>query len=62
VTFDVGPDNPAGASPEVLMLVLVGGKGRTLSEFREVAGRARLEVASAGRNAAGRFLVECRAV
>lgn len=59
-TFDAGPDDAAGASPELLMLVLVGGKGRTLSEFRELAASAGLRVTRAGRNAAGRHIVECR--
>jgi len=48
------------ADPELLMMVLVGGKSRTLAEFRELAGAARLEVQSAGRNSVGRFIVECR--
>jgi hypothetical protein len=54
----VTPDeNP---SPELLMMVLVGGKNRTLSEFRELANRAGLDVRAAGRLASGRFAVECR--
>lgn len=47
------------ASPELLMLVLVGGRDRTLVEFREMAREAGLEVA-AGRLVSGRFSVECR--
>jgi hypothetical protein len=50
----------AVASPELMMLVLVGGKNRTLEEFRELAREAGLEVTAAGRNANGRFQVECR--
>ena len=47
------------APPELLMLVLVGGKMRTLRAFRELAGAAGLEVRAAGRQPSGRFLVEC---
>jgi hypothetical protein len=56
----VSPDNAAGASPELLMLVLVSGKARTLAEFRELAGAAGLEVRATGRQPTGRFVVECR--
>ena len=48
------------ASPELLMMVLVGGKSRTLAEFRELAGGAGLEVSAAGRQPSGRVVVECR--
>ncbi len=48
------------ASPELLMLVLVGGKDRTLPEFRALAGTAGLEVRASGRLPNGRFVVECR--
>jgi 2,7-dihydroxy-5-methyl-1-naphthoate 7-O-methyltransferase len=48
------------AHPELLMLVLVGGRDRTLAEFEPLAKQAGLAVATTGRNAAGRFLVECR--
>jgi len=48
------------ADPELLMMVLVGGKNRTLAEFRALAAGAGLEVVAAGRNSAGRFMVECR--
>jgi 2,7-dihydroxy-5-methyl-1-naphthoate 7-O-methyltransferase len=57
----VAPDDPRGASPDLLMLVLVGGKNRTLSEFRDLARSAGLEVHQAGRLSNGRFIVECRA-
>ena len=50
------------ASPELLMMVLVGGRERTLEEFREMARDAGLEVAAVGRQASGRVLVECRPV
>ncbi len=56
----VSPDEGAQPSPELLMMVLVGGKERTLSEFRELAREAGLEVHAAGRQASGRFIVECR--
>jgi SAM-dependent methyltransferase len=48
------------ASPELLMLVLVGGRGRTLDEFREMAREAGLEVTAVGRQASGRVIAECR--
>lgn len=56
----VSPDEDGPASPNLLMMVLVGGKSRTLSEFRELARPAGLEVSAAKRQASGRFVVECR--
>ena len=50
------------ASPELLMLVLVGGKARTLDEFGEMARQAGLEVRSVGRQPSGRVIVECRLI
>ena len=50
-------DNP---SPDLLMMVLVGGKNRTLTEFRELARASGLEVQAARPHASWRFLVECR--
>ena len=50
------------ASPELLMMVLVGGKARTLDEFREMARQAGLEVRSVGRQPSGRAIVECHPV
>jgi hypothetical protein len=47
-------------SPELLMLVLVGGKSRTLAEFRELAGKAGLSVTGTGRQPSGKLIVECR--
>jgi 2,7-dihydroxy-5-methyl-1-naphthoate 7-O-methyltransferase len=47
------------AAPELLMLVLVGGRDRTLAEFEPLARQAGLAVSASGRNASGRFLVEC---
>jgi len=40
-------------------MVLVGGKDRTMAEFSELAAAAGLEIRAAGRNSAGRFMVEC---
>lgn len=48
------------SSPELLMMVLVGGRGRTLDEFREIAREAGLEVTAVGRQASGRVIAECR--
>ncbi len=48
------------ASPELLMMVLVGGRARTLDELREMAREAGLEVKAVGRQASGRVIVECR--
>jgi hypothetical protein len=56
----VSPDESGPPSPELLMMVLVGGKGRSLSEFRELARGAGLEVHAAARQPSGRFVVECK--
>jgi hypothetical protein len=56
----VSPDEGVGPSPELLMMVLVGGKSRSLTEFREMARTAGLDIQSAGRLQSGRFVVECR--
>jgi SAM-dependent methyltransferase len=56
----VHPDAGEGPAPALLMMVLVGGKERSLSEFRELARGAGLEVAASGQQASGRFVVECR--
>jgi SAM-dependent methyltransferase len=50
-------DRAASLSPE---MVLLGGKDRTLPEFRELAQGAGLKVQAAGRLPSGRFAVECR--
>jgi SAM-dependent methyltransferase len=50
------------ASPELLMLVLVGGKSRTVDQFRALAAGAGLDVRATGRSPSGRFIVECRPV
>jgi hypothetical protein len=47
------------ADPDLLMLVLLGGKSRTLAEFREMAARAGLAIHAADRLPSGRFSVEC---
>ncbi len=56
----VSPDGDRGPSPALLMMVLVGGKERSLSDFRELARAAGLEVHAAERQPSGRFVVECR--
>jgi len=43
-------------------MVLLGGKDRTLSEFRELAHQAGLTVQAAGQLPSGRFAVECRPI
>ena len=53
----VSPDEDGGPSPDLLMMVLVGGKDRSLTEFRELARAAGLEVQAAGRQPSGRFVV-----
>ncbi len=40
--------------------VLLGGKNRTLTEFKLLARKAGLEVSSAGQQASGYYVVECR--
>jgi len=55
----VGPGEVA--SPELLMMVLVGGRDRTLAEFSVLAREAGLVVRATGRQASGRFVVECGA-
>jgi 2,7-dihydroxy-5-methyl-1-naphthoate 7-O-methyltransferase len=56
----VSPDENGGPAPALLMMVLVGGKERTLSEFRDLAREAGLRVHATGRQRSGRFVVECR--
>jgi 2,7-dihydroxy-5-methyl-1-naphthoate 7-O-methyltransferase len=56
----VSPDDSGGPSPALLMMVLVGGRERSLAEFRELARAAGLEVEAAERQPSGRFVVECR--
>ena len=56
----VGPDGAPRGLP--IEMVLVGGKHRTVAEFRELARRSGLEVLAAGRQPSGYFVVECRPV
>ena len=58
----VSPDETGGPSPELLMLVLVGGKERTLTEFVDLAADSDLKVQAAGRLPSGRYAVECSAI
>jgi SAM-dependent methyltransferase len=58
----VTPDEDGPAPPDLLMLVLVGGKVRTLTVLRELARPVGLEVHTAARQASGRFLVELRPI
>src|SRR6185312_692785 len=59
----VSADDEAGApSPALLMMVLVGGKERGLTEFAKLARAAGLEVTATGKQPSGRFVVECRPV
>ena len=54
------PDEaPSGLSIE---MVLLGGKQRTVAEFRELAREAGLEVVASGRQPSGHFIVECRPI
>jgi len=50
-------DSVSSLSPE---MILLGGKDRTLSEFRELAHQAGLSVQASGLLPSGRFAVECR--
>lgn len=56
----VSPDERSGPSPALLMMVLVGGRERSLTEFRALAAAARLDIQAAERQQSGRFVVECR--
>lgn len=47
------------ADPQLLMMVLLGSKERTLTEFRELGRLAGLEVQAAGWLPSGRLAVEC---
>jgi hypothetical protein len=55
----ISPRNPAGHG-DLLMMVLLGGRGRSLAEFRRLAGQAGLETVAADQQPSGRFVVECR--
>jgi hypothetical protein len=58
VLKSVGPDN----TPKDLTIemVLVGGKHRTITEFRDLARQAGLQIVSAGPQPSGAFVVECQ--
>jgi 2,7-dihydroxy-5-methyl-1-naphthoate 7-O-methyltransferase len=56
----VSPDDDGAPSPALLMMILVGGKERTLTQFRELARAAGLKVDAAQRQPSSRFIVECR--
>jgi len=60
VLSGVSPGEDCGPSPALLMMVLVGGRDRSLLEFRELARAAGLEVQAALQQPSGRFVVECR--
>jgi len=53
---------PAVRRSGLLMMVLTGGKPRTVDEFRALAAQAGLEVTAAGHGPSGRFTVESRRV
>ncbi|MEU4215427.1 methyltransferase [Actinoplanes sp. NPDC026623] len=55
----VSPGQPDGAG-DLMMMVLAGGRERSLADFTGLAGEAGLEVLAAGRSPAGKYVVECR--
>jgi hypothetical protein len=58
VVGSVSPDEQGmGLSPET---VLVGGKNRSLADFRKLAEEAGLTITATGHQPTGRFIVECR--
>jgi hypothetical protein len=57
-----GVNDHPGTGSDLLMLVLVGGKERTLAEFTDLASAAGLAVCAAGPLPSGRLAVECRPV
>jgi hypothetical protein len=46
----------------VIEMVLLGGKYRTVTEFRQLAREAGLEVLAAGRQPSSHFVTECRPI
>jgi 2,7-dihydroxy-5-methyl-1-naphthoate 7-O-methyltransferase len=60
VVNGVSPDAAGPPSPDLLMMVLVGGRQRSLSEFSRLASSVGLRVSGTKRQPSGRFLVECR--
>jgi len=55
------PDG-SGSDGLPISMLMVGGKDRTVSEFREIARQAGLEIVAAGQQPSGYFVVECRTV
>jgi SAM-dependent methyltransferase len=53
-------EGPAGTGGDLLMMVLVGGRERSLAEFHDLARAAGLAVSASGRLPSGRYAVECR--
>ncbi|MGH9672010.1 MAG: methyltransferase [Bryobacteraceae bacterium] len=60
VLKSVGPEAPAPGLP--IEMLLLGGRHRTIAEFRVLANQSGLEVVAAGRGETGQFAVECRPV
>jgi len=58
VLKSVGPDEMR--KDITIEAVLLGGRHRTVTEFRELAHKAGLEVSAAGQQPSGYFIVECR--
>jgi hypothetical protein len=58
VLKSVGADG--AAKRLTIEMVLLGGKHRSLAEFRELARKSGLEVMAAGSQSSGYFVVECR--
>jgi SAM-dependent methyltransferase len=58
VFTNAGPGEEA--SPDLLMMVLLGGRSRTIEELREMGHAAGLDIKAVGRQASGRVLVEYR--
>jgi 2,7-dihydroxy-5-methyl-1-naphthoate 7-O-methyltransferase len=57
----LGAAVPDGAPiPLSIDMLLVGGKHRTVAEFRELASAAGLEIVAEGRQPSGHFVFECR--
>ncbi len=56
----VSPDEQGQPAPELLMMILVGGRDRSLSQFRALAAGAGLRVQATTLQPSGRYLVECR--
>jgi 2,7-dihydroxy-5-methyl-1-naphthoate 7-O-methyltransferase len=56
----VSPEEEAGAL--TIEVVLLGGRHRSLAEFRDLAGGAGLEVVAAGGQGSGPLAVECRRI